>query len=310
MRRVYAADGDLVHDPATGLTHRAPDPMPTGRVHREQTEVSGWPVVAPAELDRAMPVSVCWSPIVRCNLHCPQCLDDTTVPELDGAGRRRIARVLASAGVLGVDISGGEPLLLRDLPTLARRVAAGGRTAVSATTNGWHLAHRAEDLTKALDAVRVSLDGPDEASHDRVRGTGSFTRAREGIRAALAAGIPLQIQMVLMTSNHATAQQMVDLVADLGAGGVTFLQMLPIGAGAQLQSEMLNDQAATHLLAELQVPDGLRIRLRTRASAGGFTVIRADGRVWRNDEPALHIDGVRALTTAADLALTASDGSA
>lgn len=309
MTHVYAADGHLVHDPATGLTHRSPNPLPTGRVRWEQIEVSGWPVVAPAELDRVMPVSLCWSPIVRCNLHCPQCLDDTTVPELSAVDRDRIAGVLASAGVLGVDISGGEPLLLRDLPTLAQRVASSGRTAVSVTTNGWHLARRAEELTEAIDAIRVSLDGPDAASHDRLRGAGSFTRAQEGIRAAVSVGIPLQIQMVLMTSNNATAQQIVDLAAELGAGGVTLLQMLPIGAGRQMQEEMLTDPAATRLLAGLRVPDGLRIRLRTRASAGGFTVVRADGRVWRNDQRALHIDGLRSLTTVADLALTTRDGS-
>ncbi|MGH9060568.1 MAG: radical SAM protein, partial [Acidimicrobiales bacterium] len=244
------------------------------------------------------------------NLHCPQCLDDTTVPELDATDRLRIAGVLAAAGVLGVDISGGEPLLLRDLPALARRVAAGGRTAVSVTTNGWHLARRAQELADTIDAIRVSLDGPDEASHDRIRGAGSFTRAQEGIRAALSAGIPLQIQMVLMTSNHATAQQMVDLAADFGAGGVTLLQMLPLGAGRQLYDEMLTDPAAARLLSGLRVPEGLRIRLRTRTSAGGFTVVRADGRVWRNDTGALRIDGVRPLTTVADLALTAPDGSA
>jgi MoaA/NifB/PqqE/SkfB family radical SAM enzyme len=310
MTRVYAADGHLVHDPATGLTHRAPDPLPPGRVRWEQTEVSGWPVVAPAELDRVMPVSLCWSPIVRCNLHCPQCLDDTTVPKLGAVDRDRIASVLAAAGVLGVDISGGEPLLLWDLPALAHRVAAGGRTAVSVTTNGWHLTRRAEELTEAVDAIRVSLDGPDEDSHDRIRGAGSFTRATEGIRAALSAGIPLQIQMVLMTSNHAAMQEIVDLAVDLGAGGVTFLQMLPIGAGRQLPGEMLTDPTAARLLAELRVPDGLRIRLRTRASAGGFTVVRADGRVWRNDQRALHIDGLRPLATVADLALTPRDGSA
>lgn len=178
MSRVYAADGHLVHDPATGLTHHAPEPLPAGRLRLEQTEVSSWPVVPPSGLDRTMPVSVCWSPIVRCNLHCPQCLDDTTVPELDAAARDRIAAVLAASGVLGVDISGGEPLLLRDLVALAQRVTGGGRTAVSVTTNGWHLARRAEELAEAVDAIRVSLDGPDEASHDRIRGTGSFARAR------------------------------------------------------------------------------------------------------------------------------------
>jgi Radical SAM superfamily len=189
MKRTYAADGHLVHDPATGLTHRAPNPVATDRVRWEQTEVSGWPVVALSELDRAMPVSVCWSPIVRCNLHCSHCLDDTSVPELIAADRGRIAGVLAAAGVLGVDISGGEPLLLRELPTLAQGIAADGYTVVSVTTNGWHLARRAEELTESVDAIRVSLDAPDAASHDRLRGPGSFTRAQDGIRAAVSPDI-------------------------------------------------------------------------------------------------------------------------
>lgn len=310
MKRTYATERHLVHDPATGLTHRAPNPLPTGRVRWEETEVSGWPVVAPAELGRAMPVSVCWSPLVRCNLHCPHCLDDTSVPELNKADRGRIAGVLAGAGVLGVDISGGEPLLLRELPALAQRIAAGGYTVVSVTTNGWYLARRADELAEALDAIRVSLDGADAASHDRLRGAGSFTRAQDGIRTAVSAGIPLQIQMVLMASNQAATQQLVDLAADLGAGGVSLLQKLPIGAGRWRPEEMLSDLAATRLLSGLQVPDGVRVRLRTRTAAGGFTVIRADGHVWRNDHQALRIDGVRPLTTATDLALTTQDGSA
>lgn len=310
MSRVYAADGHLVHDPATGLTHHAPEPLPAGRLKLKQIQVNSWPVITTSDLDRTMPVSLCWSPIVRCNLQCPQCLDDTSVLELDVTGRGRIAAVLAASGVLGVDISGGEPLLLRDLAALARRVVAGGGTAISVTTNGWHLTRRAEELAEAVDAIRVSLDGPDEPSHDRIRGTGSFARAQDGIQAAVAVGIPLQIQTVLMASNHANSQRMVDLADSLGVGGVTFLQLLPIGAGRRLRNEMLTDPAAIHLMAELRVPEELRIRLRTRAAAGGFTVVRADGRVWRNDERALHIDGLRPLTTVADLALTARDGSA
>jgi len=209
-----------------------------------------------------------------------------------------------------VDISGGEPLLLRDLTALAQRVTGGGRTVVSVTTNGWHLTRRAEELTRAVDAIRVSLDGPDETSHDRIRGAGSFAHAQDGIRATIAAGIPLQIHTVLMTGNHASAQQMVDLADSLGAGGITFLQMLPIGAGLRLPYEMLTDPAAIHLLARLRVPEGLRIRLRTRVAAGGFTIVRADGRVWRNDEGSLHIDSLRPLTSVADLARAARDGSA
>ena len=92
MMRTFAAHDDLVHDPASGLTHRAPDPPgPPGGFVLDDAVVAGWAVVAPADLHRTIPASVCWSPIVRCNLHCPQCLDDTTVPEL-GADQRRTYR--------------------------------------------------------------------------------------------------------------------------------------------------------------------------------------------------------------------------
>ncbi|GFJ84909.1 hypothetical protein Phou_090890 [Phytohabitans houttuyneae] len=71
MRRTFASHRYLVHDPATGMTHRAPDPQPTGRIILDDTIVASWPVPAAADLDRHTPASVCWSPIVRCNLHCP-----------------------------------------------------------------------------------------------------------------------------------------------------------------------------------------------------------------------------------------------
>lgn len=310
MRRAFAAHGHLVHDPATGITHRARDPQPTGRILLDDTTAESWPATAPDHLDRHTPASVCWSPIVRCNLHCPQCLDDTTVPELYAAQRHRIARVLAQADLLGVDISGGEPLLLRDLTTLVSIIRDGGRSVVSVTTNGWHLTRRARELAGCLDAVRVSLDSPDPARHDAIRGAGSFTRATDGIRAALAEGIPVQIQTVLMRRTAGHLQDLIDLAHRLGAGGVTALQMLPLGAGAALTADMLTDDEASRALAALRVPAGLRVRLRTRDAAGNFTVIRADGRIWRNTRHALSIDGLHPLREPADLLLTARDGTA
>ncbi|WP_239165832.1 radical SAM protein [Catellatospora citrea] len=292
-----------------GLTHLSPHELDPGRITLDDTLVAQWPLADVARLERSTPVSVCWSPIVRCNLHCPQCLDDISVRELDRTGQARIAGILAEADLLGVDISGGEPLLLRDLPARAGRVAAGGRSVVSVTTNGWHLARRAKELDR-LDAIRVSFDGPDANTHDRMRGEGSFQRGCDGVRAAVAHQIPVQLQTVLMQRNYQAAQQVIDLAADLGALGVTLLQMLPIGAGASLSAEMLTDERASALVSALKVPAGMQVRLRSRRSAAGFTVIRADGRVWRNGDQALSISGLRPLQSAADLALTGSDGAA
>jgi len=219
--------------------------------------------------------------------------------------------VLAESPVLGVDISGGEPLLLRDLPELVDVLLAGG-CAVSVTTNGTHLARHAETLAARVDALRVSLDGPDPVQHDRWRGAGSFERSMAGVRPAVASGIPTQIQTVLLRSTATTsARPMVELAAALGVHGVTFLQMLPIGEGIALaDAEQLSDDEARHILAEAGIAPGVAVRLRTRQAAGGFTVIRADGQVWRNQPGAHRITPLRPLLGVADLALTGRDGSA
>lgn len=313
--RMFAADqrGDevIVHDPLTGLTHRAPSTVDFGRVQLDSAAVSTWPTTHPCDVQGNSPVSLCWSPLVRCNLACPQCLDDKSVPELPRDQHVRIAGVLAKAHLLGVDISGGEPLLLRNLVELID-VLTTGRSAISVTTNGTHLARRAEALVGHVDAVRVSLDGPDALQHDRWRGLGSFGRAIHGIRAAVAYGIPTQIQTVLMRSTTRDGlQPMVDLAAALGVHGVTFLQMLPIGDGAKLaDAEQLSDDEAREFLAKLTTTSGVAVRLRTREAAGGFTVVRADGKVWRNHPGAETITTLRPLRHVDDLLLAGQDGSA
>jgi hypothetical protein len=117
----------VVYDPCTGLTHAAiGQQLGAGRVCLDDAAVAAWPIVHPRELRRPVPVSVCWSPIVRCNLACPHCLDDKSVPEGDRRARTAAAARIGAAGVLGVDISGGEPLLLPDLPDLAQPLIEAG----------------------------------------------------------------------------------------------------------------------------------------------------------------------------------------
>ncbi|GLZ37894.1 radical SAM protein [Actinokineospora sp. NBRC 105648] len=300
----------VVYDPLTGQSYRLPTPVSApARIALDPATVESYPEVHPGDLGGAVPVSVCWSPIVRCNLSCPHCLDDKSVPELPRERRAHVAAMLGGSGVLGVDISGGEPLLLRDLADLADLLIRGG-CAVSVTTNGTHLARRADALASHLDAIRVSLDGPTAETHDRWRGDGSFTDAISGIRAAVAHNIPTQIQTVLMRSTITSIRAMVDLAATLGATGVTFLQFLPIGEGTAIASdEQLSDKEAAERIAELgEVP--VAVRLRTRAAAAGFTVVRADGLVWRNDADVAAINRLRPLTHTSSLTLSGRDGSA
>jgi hypothetical protein len=73
---------------------------------------------------------------------------------------------------------------------------------------------------------------------------------------------------------------------------------------------MLTDRAAAELVRGLRIPAGIDVRLRTRNEAGGFTVVRADGQIWRNTASALAIHPSRMLEQPGDLALSVPDGSA
>jgi hypothetical protein len=73
---------------------------------------------------------------------------------------------------------------------------------------------------------------------------------------------------------------------------------------------MLSDDEPGGVSAALRVPAGRRVGLRTRDAAGNCSVVRADGRVWRNTINALSIGGLHPLRDAADLILTSRDGTA
>lgn len=306
-----AGDAAVVaYDPCSAQTLQLDDrSIGGGRQRLSNAVLATATPVHPRALSRIWPVSVCWSPIVTCNLSCPHCLDDKSVAALSRAHRHAIAGVLAATDVMGVDISGGEPLLLGDLPVMLDTLRTGG-LAVSVTTNGWRLAARIAELAGRVDALRVSLDGPDAARHDAWRGSGSFARALAGIDAAVAAGVPVQIQTVLMTDTAGGLADLVALAARHGARGVTALQMLPIGHGATLAAhQALSDERAQRLIDGLRAPP-VPVRLRRRDDAEHFTVVRADGRIWRNGPAGRSIAALHSLAAPHDLRLDGTDGSA
>jgi GTP 3',8-cyclase len=147
----------------------------------------------------------------RCNLRCPYCMPR----EVFGSAHRflarsqllsfeeiaRLARIAATLGVRKVRLTGGEPLLRRELDALVAMLAdVEGIDEVALTTNGTALAAHAEQLANAgLDRVTVSLDALDEEVF-RSMSDSRFALARvlEGIDAAQEAGLaPVKVNMVV-----------------------------------------------------------------------------------------------------------------
>jgi cyclic pyranopterin phosphate synthase len=113
----------------------------------------------------------------------------------------RVARVFASLGVAKLRITGGEPLLRKDLPRLIGMLTAvEGISDIALTTNGLLLAEHAQALKQAgLRRVTVSMDSMDDAKLSAMSGRPvSASTVLEGIAAAASAGLaPIKINVVV-----------------------------------------------------------------------------------------------------------------
>lgn len=147
----------------------------------------------------------------RCNLRCPYCMPREVFGSdfqfmqraelLSFEEIARLARILAAQGVSKIRLTGGEPLLRRELERLVEMLAGvQGIEDIALTTNGTLLASRAHALAEAgLGRVTVSLDALDEDAFRAMSDSPvSLARVLEGIDAAGEAGLgPVKINMVV-----------------------------------------------------------------------------------------------------------------
>jgi cyclic pyranopterin phosphate synthase len=151
----------------------------------------------------------------RCNFRCPYCMpkevfgrDFEFLPHdavLSYEEIERLARVFVGLGVAKLRITGGEPLVRRNLPDLIAMLAAirtpdGEATDLTLTTNGSALRALAKPLADAgLGRITVSLDSLDDATFRRMNGVDfPVARVLDGIAAAREAGLsPIKINVVV-----------------------------------------------------------------------------------------------------------------
>jgi len=143
----------------------------------------------------------------RCNLRCAYCMPESGLPWLDRAQVlsfeeiTRFVRVCVSLGVTKVRITGGEPLVRRDVTGLVERlVGIDGIQDLSLTTNGVLLEELASPLRRAgLDRINISLDSLRRETFERLTRRDLFDRVMRGLEAAALAGFrPVKLNMVVV----------------------------------------------------------------------------------------------------------------
>lgn len=221
----------MLGTPKVGLRPAAADP---------ESVVPGSPLVdTHGRVHRDLRISL----TDRCSLRCTYCMPEqgnewlakSSILSLDEI--ERIAGVAAAAGVTTFRLTGGEPLLRRDIVDVVRRLAAiegpHGPVEIAMTTNGIRLPELLPGLVEAgLDRLNISLD---TLRRDRFHALTRRDRLDDvlaGVAAAAASGLrPLKLNAVAM--RDVNDDELVDLVAFAHAHGaeLRFIEQMPLDAG-------------------------------------------------------------------------------
>ncbi|MBC7325605.1 MAG: radical SAM protein, partial [Moorella sp. (in: Bacteria)] len=182
----------------------------------------------------------------RCNLRCRYCMPATGVPLKSHQDILRLeeivtlARVAGSAGINRIRLTGGEPLVRKNVVTLVRELAAlPSIKEVSLTTNGIFLGSLAGALKEAgLSRVNISLDTLKKERYRYITRRGNISSVWQGIRAALVAGlIPVKINVVVTRGFN--DDEILDFarLAQEEPLHIRFIELMPIGAAAASGSD-------------------------------------------------------------------------
>ena len=178
----------------------------------------------------------------RCDLRCAYCMPErqTFLPRkevLSLEELHQLALGFIARGVSKIRLTGGEPLVRRDMIELVRALGRqigpkgeGGLEELTLTTNGTRLAEFADDLAAAgVRRVNVSLDTLDRAKFAALTRRDSLPQVLEGLAAARAAGLQVKINTVALKG--ANEDELPELIAWAHGQGfdLTLIEVMPLG---------------------------------------------------------------------------------
>ncbi|MBS0448010.1 MAG: radical SAM protein [Proteobacteria bacterium] len=181
----------------------------------------------------AWPMHVVWLATNACTARCLHCSSNSakrSPDEMSTAQAIDMVDQLAGCGVVDFGISGGEPLLRRDLLEIASHAKAHGMS-VGIATNGAKLPQAlAERMAMlGLDRLQVSLDGP-PAEHDRLRRwPGLHERATQSIRTARRAGLRVHVCCTITSLNVGVLDAFVENLLEHDVQRLNFSRYVPTG---------------------------------------------------------------------------------
>jgi len=178
----------------------------------------------------------------RCNFRCFYCLPHGEPPiapkeqMLSYEEIEYVCEIFVSLGIQKIRLTGGEPMMRRDIETIIEKLAllkATGLHDLALTTNGYFLPDRAQGLKDAgLDRITISLDSLKPDTFKQMTGVDVLDRVLQGIEAAKQSGLqPIKINAVIVRGHNE------DEVADFAAFArehdvkMRFIEFMPLDSG-------------------------------------------------------------------------------
>jgi cyclic pyranopterin phosphate synthase len=196
----------------------------------------------------------------RCNFRCHYCMPAEGMPWIDReeilsyAEIERLVRIFVGLGVADVRLTGGEPLVRRELPELVARLAAiDGLEDLSLTTNGYLLAEQAAALVAAgIDRVNVSIDSLARARFFEVTRRDALDRVLAGLEAiaAFPAVRPIKVNAVPMPGFGADDVLRFCELARERRFQVRFIEFMPLDGDRAWRSEDVLSGAEVQAMIE------------------------------------------------------------
>ncbi len=174
----------------------------------------------------------------RCDLRCTYCMSEkmTFLPKsdlLDADELDAVARAFIARGVSKIRVTGGEPLVRRNILDIMSRLSnylGQGLDELTLTTNGTQLAKYAEALAKmGVKRINVSLDSLDADNYRRITRGGRLEQVLDGIAAAQSHGLKIKLNVVVL--KHENVRELSSIIrwAHHRDIDVTLIEAMPLG---------------------------------------------------------------------------------
>ena len=175
----------------------------------------------------------------RCDLRCTYCMAEnmTFLPKKDVLSLEElgaVASAFVSRGVDKIRITGGEPLVRKDIATLmkqlGKKVEKGDLQELTLTTNGTLLSHHAAMLADiGVKRINVSLDTLDDDTFEKLTRRRALRDVLSGIDAALSVGLKVKINTVALRNLNSTAIPAMIEWAHQRSMDLTLIEVMPLG---------------------------------------------------------------------------------